>query len=156
TGIAANAQTKASWGTEFKMGKNSTDLAIIAVDRTGEYLQENHDIKHAGWWSPNIRASAELVKLNAGLTEVYRNDFDKELHGKAFENFLYLHDRLFIFSSEVEKHDGVTKLYVAEIDKATGNLKGDWKQVHYWQKAEKKETLRFKVAPNDDSTRVIL
>lgn len=153
TGAAAAAQTKASWGDEFKMTHRTDGLTIVAVDPTGEYIEEDRD---AGRTSTD-RGNPELVKLNPGLNEIYRNDFEKELHGKIFEGFLYLHERLYMFAHENEKKDGrKVNLFVAEVDKGAGKLKGDWKLIHTWQWPEKKETLRRRIVPNGDSSRVIL
>jgi len=152
----AHAQTKATWGEEFKMHNGSTDLAMLSVDKTGEYLEESHDIKSIGLWSPNVRKSSTLVKLTPTLSELYRNDFDKELKGKQFERFFFIGDKLYLFASDYSKHDRLMFLYASEVDKSTGHLKQEWKQVYQWQKDDKSENLAFKIVPNSDSTKVIL
>jgi hypothetical protein len=150
------AQTRATWGEEFKMHNGSTDLSILCADKSGEYLEESHSVSHVGLWAPHVRKSATLVKLTPALSEQYRNDFDKELRGKQFEHFLFIGDKLYLFASDYSKHDYTTTLYAAEVDKNTGNLKQAWRSVHQWQKGAKSEDLVFRIAPNSDSSRVIL
>jgi hypothetical protein len=62
--ILTKAQTKATWGDEFKMNKRSTDLAVLAVDKTGEYLEESHEEARM---FRGIHKSSELVKLSPQL-----------------------------------------------------------------------------------------
>lgn len=150
------AQTRATWGDEFKMHNGSTDLSVLCVDKSGEYLEESHEIKHMGWWAPVVRKSSILVKLTPALSEQYRNDFDKELRGKQFERFLFIKDKLYLFASDYSKHDNTMMLFAGEVDKNTGSLKQEWQQVYQWQKGEKSENLAFKIVPNSDSTKVIL
>jgi hypothetical protein len=78
----SNAQAKVSWGDEFKMHKGSTDLAILHVDNSGIYMEESHmALKSYFVVTATLRRSGTLVKLDANMTEQYRNDFDKELRG---------------------------------------------------------------------------
>jgi len=44
-----------------------------------------------------------LIKLDKDLTEVYRNDFNKELKGKEYESFFFLKDKLFILEPTTAK-----------------------------------------------------
>ncbi len=153
SGIGSQAQTKATWGDEFKMNKKSTDLAVLAVDKTGEYLEESHEEARM---FRGYHKSSELVKLSPQLTEVYRNDFDKELRGKDFEQFMYIQDKLWMFATVYDKHERTTVLFAAEVDKNTGKLVDTWNMVNKWQKEEKNEALRFRIKANDDSTKIIL
>src|SRR3954464_15414261 len=76
------------WGEEFKLHKGSSDLEVISVDKSGAYLQESHRaLKGYFVVAATTRESASLIKVDKNLTEVFRNDFNKELRGKEFEQF---------------------------------------------------------------------
>lgn len=155
---SANAQApKVTWGDEFKMHKGSTDLEVVYTDNTGVYLQEGHKVLKSYFvFGGTFRTSATLIKLDKGLTEQYRNDFNKELRGKEFEQFFAVKDKFYIFSSDYSRKDKTMTLYAALIDKSTGELNGDWQQLASWQKEEKKDEINFKISANADSTSLVL
>ncbi len=146
-----------TWGDEFKLRKGSTDLSVIHADNTGVYVKESH-LALKGYFVIAIttRESATLIKLNNGLTEEYRNDFNKELKGKEYEQFFFLKDKLFILASDYSKKEKTLSLFAAEIDKKSGELAGDWKEVTNWQKEEKGDAIEFKATYNADSTKMVL
>jgi len=146
-------QTKVSWGDEFKIGKGSTDIGIIKADATGIYLQESHVIRS---WRPGYRISSTLVKLNSSMSEIYRKDYDHDLKGKEMENFLFVEDKMYLFASDLDKKTKTQNLYAAELDKGTGDLKSDWKQVYSWDVSEKGSDVQFRISPNADTSRLIL
>ena len=144
----AQAQTKVTWGDEFKMFNGSTDLAVMYVDPSGEYLEESH---LTGGVISDARQSAMLVKLSPALSEVYRKNFDSELRGKSFVRFLFVQGRLYLLASDYSRREKTTILYGAEIDESTGHLRTEWQSIHRW-KEEKDEDLNFRISPRADST----
>jgi len=136
--FAALSQSKVSWGEEFKMHRSSTDLSIVYTDKSGIYMEESHDIMKVGFFSSRLRKSSILVKLDANMAEQYRNDFDKELKGKDFDRLFLIRDRLYLFATDFNKKDNSLHLYAAEIDKGSGNLKGDWQEIYVMEAATKK------------------
>ncbi len=143
------------WGDEFKMHKGSTDLDVISADNSGVYLQESHlALKSYFVIGASTRESATLIKLDGNLTEQYRNDFNKELRGKEFEQFFTIQNKIFIIAGDYSRKTLV--LYAAEIDRNTGNLTGDWLQLANWEKEEKSDNIHFKVSYNADSTKLVL
>jgi hypothetical protein len=152
-----NAQAKVTWGDEFKMHKGSTDLAILQVDKSGIYMEESHEaLKSYFVIGATMRKSSTLVKLDANMAEQYRNDFDKELRGKEFDRLFFIKDKLYLFATDYSKKDNSLFLYAAEIDKSTGSLKGDWQQVIAWEKNDKSEQINYTIAPNSDSSRIVV
>lgn len=153
----SNAQAKVSWGDEFKMHKGSTDLAILQVDKSGIYMEESHmAMKSYFVVGMTMRKSGTLVKLDANMAEQYRNDFDKELKGKEYDRLFFIKDKLYLFATDYSKKDNSLYLYAAEIDKSSGNLKGDWQQVYAWEKNDKSEQINYTIAPNSDSSRIVV
>lgn len=148
---------KISWGDEFKLRKGSTDLDVVYADKTGVYLQESHlALKSYFVIGATMRTSGTIIKLDKNLQELYRNDFNKELKGKEFQEFFMLQDKLLLISTDYSKRDKTLTLYAAEIDKNSGEISGDWQELASFQKDDKKDDIDFKIAPNADSTKMIL
>jgi hypothetical protein len=145
------------WGEEFKLHKGSSDLEVISVDKSGAYLQESHRaLKGYFVVAATTRESASLIKVDKNLTEVFRNDFNKELKGKEFEQFFPFGDKLFLISSDYSRRDRTLAIYASAVDKSTGELTGEFKEVGILQKDEKGDDIDFKITYNADSTRIIL
>lgn len=157
-GIAALAQKPSiNWGDEFKLRKGSTDLKIIFADQTGAYLQENHlAMKSYFVVGASFRESGMLVKVDKNLKEVYRNDFNKELKGKEFEQFFACQDNLFLFASEYNKREKMLTIYASAVDKNSGALSGAWKEVTVFPLKEKSDDVNFKLDYNVDSTKILI
>src|SRR5690242_2008611 len=148
---------KIKWGDEFKLHRGSTDLSVIYSDNSGVYLQEDHlALKTYFVIGATTRSSATLVKLDKNLSEVYRNAFDKELKGKNFDQFVIIRGRILILANEYNKRERLLTLYAAEIDKNTGDLKSDWRSLTDFQKDEKSDEIKYRVALNDDSTKMVI
>src|SRR5450755_247128 len=148
---------KITWGDEFKLHKGSTDLDVVYADKTGAYLQESHlALKSYFVIGASVRTSATLIKLDKNLTEQYRNDFNKELKGKEFEQFFVLQNKLFIVASLSNKREETLDIFTAEVDKNSGELSGDWQLLTTFQKDEKKDEINFKISYNADSSNIIL
>jgi len=156
--IAALAQTPAiKWGEEFKFRKGSTDLKVISVDKNSAFLQESHmALKSYFVIGATARESASLVKVDKNLNEIFRNDFNKELRGKEFVKFLPFEDKLYMFSSDYSKRDRTLALYASAVDKNSGELTGEWREVATYQKEEKSDDIDFKITYNTDSTKILI
>ncbi|MEO7982492.1 MAG: hypothetical protein ABI688_00295 [Bacteroidota bacterium] len=145
------------WGDEFRLRKGSTDLDVVYADKSGVYLQESHlAMKSYFVIGATARTSATLIKLDKSLSEVYRNDFNKELKGKEFEQFFVLQDKMLLFASDYSKREKTLDIYAAEVDKTSGELSGDWTQITSFQKDDKRDDINYKIALNADSTRMVV
>lgn len=158
TSVALFAQDpKITWGEEFKMHKGSTDLSVMFTDNTGVYLQETHAVLKSYFVvGATTRESATLIKLDKNMAEVYRNDFNKELRGKEFEQFATIDDKLYILGSDYSRRDKTLTLFAAPVDNSTGELAGEWAELASWTKDEKKDEINFKLSSNADNTSLIL
>lgn len=155
--VSVAQKTVIKWGDEFKLRKGSTDLKVIHVDNTGAYLEESHwGMKSYFVVGATLRESASLVKVDKNLSEVYRNDFNKELRGKEFEQFFACQDKLFLFSSEYSKRDKTFAIYASTVDKTTGELTGEWREITTFQQIEKNDEFDFKIDYNVDSSRILI
>ncbi|MBC7934775.1 MAG: hypothetical protein H7Y86_05365 [Rhizobacter sp.] len=158
TSQLVNAQkATVAWGGEFKMKKGSTDLSVIQAEKDGIYLKEGHAaLKSYFVIGATTRESATLVKLDNSLEEVYRNDFNKELKGKDYEDFFFLQGKLFLLATKYDKGDKRLSLHAAEISKADGALTGEWTEIDSWSKESNKEVINFKADYNGDSSHMIV
>ncbi len=151
------AQTPTTtWGDEFKMKKGSTDLEVVYADKTGVFVREGHKaLKSYFVIGATTRESATLIKLDKAFAEEFRNDYNKELKGKEFEDFFFIKEKLYILASDYNKKDRTLQVFAAEINKKDGEITGDWKEVTSWQKEEKKDLLNYNFSYNSDSTKMI-
>ena len=145
-----------TWGDEFKMKKGSTDLEVVYADKTGVFVREGHRVLKSYFIiGASTRESATLIKLDKGFAEEYRNDYNKELKGKEFEDFFFIKDKLYILASVYSKKDRTLQVFAAEINKKDGEVSGEWKEVTSWQKEEKKDELNYNFTYNSDSSKMI-
>ncbi|MGN6533617.1 MAG: hypothetical protein ACTHK0_17880 [Ginsengibacter sp.] len=148
---------KISWGDEFKLRKGSTDLDVVYSDKSGVYLQESHlAMKSYFVIGASFRTSSTLIKLDKNLTELYSNNFNKELKVKEFEQFFVVQDKMLLLASEYNKKEKLLGLYAAEIDKNTGGLSGDWQLLASFQKEDKNDNIHYRVALNADSSKMVI
>jgi hypothetical protein len=144
---------KVLWGSEFKASKEGTDLSVVSVDNSGVYMQESH-VAGKGFFGYGVAGT--LVKLDKNLSEQYRNDFNRELKGREFEQFFAFQNKLFIVSSDYSRKEKQLSLFIAEIDKNSGKISGDWQEIANWQKEEKNDNIDFKLSYNSDSTEMVI
>ena len=145
------------WGEEFKLRRGSTDLEVIHADNSGVYLEEGHmALKSYFVIGATARSSATLVKLDKNLSELYRNDFNKELKGKEFVQFFALQHKLFLFASDYNRKEKTLNIFGVEIDKISGEISGDWILLTALQKEQQRDDINFKLIVNADSTKMIL
>ncbi len=145
------------WGEEFNLKKGSSDLKVVLADKNSAFLQESHPVMKSYFVvGATLRESASLVKVDKNLSEVFRNDFNKELRGKEFVQFFACEDKLFLISSDYSKRDKTLSLYASAVDKNSGELTGEWREVASYQKEEKADDINFRITYNTDSTKMII
>ncbi|MEO9070357.1 MAG: hypothetical protein ABI261_04950 [Ginsengibacter sp.] len=155
--LAFSQKPKIQWGDEFKLHKGSTGLEVVYSDNSGVYLQESHyAMKSYFVIGASFRNSSTLIKLDKNLSELYSNDFNKELKGKQFEQFFMLQNKMLVLASDYNKREKLLTLLAAEVDKSTGQLSGEWETLTEFQKDDKKDDIKYRVALNADSTKMVI
>lgn len=148
---------KVTWSDEFKLKKGSTDLDVLTTDNSGIYLSESHYVLKSYFViGASLRASSTLIKLDKNFGEIYRSDFNDELKDKEVESFFVFENKLFIVASHYERKELSLTLYIAEVDKSSGKISGEWHQISAWTKEDKNDDINFKLTYNSDSTQMIL
>lgn len=154
---SAGQKVSATFGEELKLKKGSNDIDIIYADKSGIYLQESHlALRTYFVIGASSRESATLVKMGHDLSEIYSTNFNKELKGKNFEQILFIKEKMYLFGSSYRKSDKLLDLYAAEIDKASGELKGDWMQVTSVGKESKKDDISYILNYSPDSSALVV
>ena len=69
---------------------------------------------------------------------------------------IFLKNKLFLLATDYSKKEKTLTLFAAEIDKASGELSGEFTEVTSWQKDDKKEDISFKATYNADSSKMVL
>jgi hypothetical protein len=90
------------------------------------------------------------------MGELFRKDYDHDLKGKDLENFIFIADKLYLFASSLDKKAKTLNLYAAELDKGSGDIKSDWKEISNWDLSEKGSDVQFKISPNSDTSKIVL
>ncbi|MBS4063286.1 MAG: hypothetical protein KGZ74_01945 [Chitinophagaceae bacterium] len=142
------------WGDDMKIKRGTTELNIITADKTGVYVQEGG----VRYFTIDFRnmTGVKFRKFDKFYNEVYEQDFKQELKGKDLNRIVPFKDRLFIFADDYDKKEKRFITYAAEIDKNSGNLKGDWKEIVTIPKEDKKDDYEFAVLPSADSSSIVL
>jgi hypothetical protein len=150
-------QMRMTWGEELKLKKGNFNLQVLQADKTGIFLKESHyAYKTYFVFAASFRESATLIRLDNNLMEVYRTNFNDQLKGKEYESFFFLKNKLFILASDYNKKDKTLELFAGEVNKETGKLSGDLKQITSWKKQEKKDEINFRATYNADSSKMVI
>ncbi len=138
---ASYAQTyKINWGDEVKMKKNTTDMDIVAADKSGVYFTEER-LKGMsfGVFGGNVNTAAKLVKFDKNFNPVFERDYSKELKGIDFDNIQMLDDELFMFATDYDKREKKVKIFGAQLDKSTGDLMGEMMELDEYSLESKRD-----------------
>jgi hypothetical protein len=138
---------KVSWGEEIKLKKGTTDIDIIAADNTGLYFTEGR-LKMKSYFvvGASYGTVYKLFKLDKNFNEVFDKDYKKELKGYDFHSFQMLENDLFLFVTDYIKKEKLFKVYAAKIDKASGDLLGDFTEFGSYQLESKRDDYDMKVS----------
>ncbi len=154
--IAKSQVSGVTWSEEMKFNKGSMEFRVIGSDKTGFFLQESHPVVKSYFViGYSVRDVAKLIRMDKNMVEQYNNDFAKELKGKEFDRFLFIKDKLFIIADDYNKKELQLMIYFAEVDKATGTLKGDWKLMETLYAEDKNKAIQYKFDYTGDSSKVV-
>lgn len=157
TSVSVAQSLDATWSNEIKLRYGSTDLSVIYADDDGVYVQEGHLVLRSYYIiGASARNSVSLIKLNKSFKEVYKNDFNKELRGKYFEEFFFFANKAYLIASDYNKKEMALEFFAAEVDKKNGQMKGTWKPLASVTKEGKADDLLIKFSYNADSTKMIM
>ena len=137
---------KMTVGEEIKLKKGTADLDIIFADNTGLYFtEERASTKVLTFGGVNI--SHKLYKLDKSYGEVFEKDYRRELKGLEFESFQALGNDLYMFATDYDKKSRQFKVYGQKVDKSTGDLLGDFKELGDYDLESKRDNYEMRVLP---------
>lgn len=153
--VNSHGQTaSAYWGEEFKLKLRDADLHVAWADNTGTYFIEEHLVLTSYFIiGSTSRESAGLVKLDKGLNEVFRKDFNKELRKKKYQDILFSKKKMYLLASDYDKSARTLTLLTLELNKANAEAQGDWKEVSTFQLDSKRDDFKFRCTLTSDSSR---
>lgn len=142
------------WGDDMKIKRGTTELNIITADKTGVYVQEG-GVRYFTIGRRNM-TGVKFRKFDKFYNEVYEEYFKQELKGKELNRIVPFKDKLFIFADDYDKKEKRYITFAAEIDKSSGKLKGDWKEIASFESESKNDDYEFGIIPSADSSAMVL
>jgi hypothetical protein len=139
-----------TWGGELKLKKGTVDLDIITADNTGMYFTEERVNKNNFVIMSTLTPTVKLYKVDKNFLEVFDKDYKKELKGLTFDSFQPLGNTLYLFATDYEKKGKLFKIYGAKIDKNSGDLVDDFKELASFGLESKRDDYEMKVTPIDN------
>lgn len=143
-----------TWGENLKIKRGTTELNIITADNTGVYVQEG-GVRYFTIGINNM-TGFKFRKFDKFYNEVYEEDYKQELKGKELNRIIPFKNKLYIFADDYDKKEKQFVTYAAEIDKASGKLKGDWKEIVVVPRESKGDAYEFTIIPSGDSSSMVL
>ncbi|RXK61902.1 hypothetical protein ESA94_02480 [Lacibacter luteus] len=150
--IAQNSTV--NWGEDLKIKRGTTELTIITADNTGVYVQEG-GVRYFTIGINNM-TGFKFRKFDKFYNEVYEEDYKQELKGKELNRIIPFKNKLYIFADDYDKKEKQFITYAAEIDKASGKLKTDWKEIVVVPRENRGDAYEFTIIPSSDSSSMIL
>lgn len=154
-GTTLSAQNSTvTWGENLKIKRGTTELNIITADNTGVYVQEG-GVRYFTIGLQNM-TGVKFRKFDKFYNEVYEEDYKQELKGKELNRIVPFKNRLYIFADDYDKKEKRFITYAAEIDKNSGKLKGDWKEIVMIHRENRSDDYEFTIVPSADSSSMVL
>lgn len=146
--LASFSQTnyKITWGEEMKLRKGTADLDIIAADNTGLYFTEQRINRSmfGGGAGPSVY---KLYKMDKNFGEVFDKEYKRELKGLSFQSFQSMGNDLYLFATDYIKRERLFKVFGAKVNKNSGDLEGDFKELGNYELENKRDDYDMKVSP---------
>ena len=143
-----------TWGEDLKIKRGTTELNIITADNSGVYVQEGG----VRYFTVGIRnmTGVKFRKFDKFYNEVYEEDYKQELKGKELNRIIPFKNRLYIFADDYDNKEKRFITYAAEIDKNSGKLKSDWKEITSIPRESRNDDYEFTIVPSADSSAMVL
>lgn len=135
-----------TWGDDIKLKKGTADLDIIAADRTGLFFTEERKKATIGLFGANYNSSYRLVKLDPNFGEQWDKEYKRELKGVDFHSFERMGDDIYMFASDYDRKEKAFSILGAKVDKSSGDLSGDFKELGRYQLESKRDDYEIKLS----------
>lgn len=132
------------WGNEIRIKRGSIDLDIISADNTALFFAESR-FGSKGFFSFNYSSDPKLFKFDKNYTEVFEKNYKKELKGLDFHSFQPLENDIYLFATAYEKKEKLFKIFGARIDKNSGELQGEFRELGSYLLETKRDGYELKL-----------
>jgi hypothetical protein len=136
---------KITWGEEMKLRKGTADLDIIAADNTGLYFTEQR-INRSMFGGGSGPSVYKLYKMDKNFGEVFDKEYKRELKGLEFQSFQSMGNDLYLFATDYIRKERLFKVFGAKVDKNSGDLQGDFKELGNYELESKRDDYDMKVS----------
>jgi hypothetical protein len=153
--LFSQSNYKLALGDEIKLKKGTSDLDIVAADKTGLYFTEER-AKAKGIIFATVGSSYKLYKVDNNFSEVFDKEYKKELKGLEFNSFQTLGEDLYMFATDYTKKQRLFTVYGSKIDKTTGDLVGDFIELGHYELESKKDDYEMKMTPINNGSAFLM
>ncbi len=141
-----NAQNfRLIWGDEIKLKKGTADLDVIAADKTGIFFTEERKKSGITFLGSGNVSSYRLTKLDQNFSEQFDKEYKHELKGLDFHSFDRMGDDIYMFASDYDRKEKSFSVLGAKIDKSSGDLQSDFKELGRYQLESKRDDYDIKM-----------
>lgn len=145
-GFITNAQNyRLTWGDDIKLKKGTADLDVISADKTGLFFTEERKKASFSLLGAGAVSSYRLTKLDQNFSEQFDKEYKRELKGLDFHSFDRMGDDIFIFASDYERREKSFRVLGAKIDKSSGDLQSEFKELGRYQLESRRDDYDIKL-----------
>ena len=144
--LMLNAQNyRLTWGEEIKLKKGTADLDVISADKTGLFFTEERKKSGISLLGSGMTSSYKLTKLDQNFSEQFDKEYKRELKGLDFHSFERMGDDLYMFASDYDRKEKAFSVLGSKIDKNSGDLISDFKELGRYQLESKRDNYDIKM-----------
>ena len=144
--IGLHAQNyRLTWGEEIKLKKGTADLDVISADKTGLFFTEERKKNSIGFLGSGTTSSYRLTKLDQNFSEQFDKEYKRELKGLDFHSFDRMGDDIYMFASDYDRKEKAFSVLGAKIDKSSGDLLSDFKELGRYQLESRRDDYDIKM-----------
>lgn len=144
--LYVNSQNyRLTWGEEIKLKKGTADLDVISADKTGLFFTEERKKASFSLLGGGSVSSYRLTKLDQNFSEQFDKEYKRELKGLDFHSFDRMGDDIYMFASDYDRKEKAFSVLGAKIDKSSGDLVSDFKELGRYQLESKRDDYDIKL-----------
>lgn len=144
--IGLHAQNyRLTWGEEIKLKKGTADLDVISADKTGLFFTEERKKNSISFLGSGTTSSYRLTKLDQNFSEQFDKEYKRELKGLDFHSFDRMGDDIYMFASDYDRKEKAFSVLGAKIDKSSGDLLSDFKELGRYQLESRRDDYDIKM-----------
>ena len=138
-----------TWGDESNMKKSTVDMKLVNADESGTYFLEGDlQVKLFVAMATNYK----LKKFDANFKQVFEKEYSRQLKGLTLSSVKPLKNKLYLFANDYDKKENIYTMYAAEINRNTGDLLTDPKEIGNYTLSSDRDIVRYVLKPSQDST----